>query len=272
MSEWYYQVLGEIYGPVDEGELREKIQAGQLPPDTMVGSSREGPWEAAHEKFGIPTGNGDPAEAPLPIDSGEPYPAAESAAGFPLAASVSPDSKPGDFGAKSPLALRPCSDCGWMVSREASICPRCGRIFHESSSVLTYHGEHPVSVMVFFAILAIVFLIGSPVVVYFVSSTLLNAIGLEGENIFLLSGGVMAAYTVSMIVCALLGGAVGKPRMAYVTGLLLGLFFGPLGVFVAYAIDKRPQCPHCSTRLNGLARQCPMCHARLLWRVVPSWV
>ena len=272
MSQWYYQVLGEVYGPIDEDELRQKIQAGQLPPDTLVASHREGPWEEAHQKFGIPRIETDAAEAPLPDEGTEPYGAGDLSSALSPASPAISDSRVSELGAKSPLALRPCSDCGWMVSREASVCPRCGRIFHESSSVVTYHGEHPVSVMVFFAILAILFLIGSPVVVYLLASTTLGAFGLEGDEIFRLAAGIMGAYIVSMIVCALLGGAVGKPRMAYITGLLLGLFFGPLGVFVAYAIDKRPQCPHCSTRLNGLARQCPMCHARLLWRVAPSWV
>jgi len=272
MSQWYYQVLGEVYGPIDEDELRQKIQAGQLPSDILVASNREGPWEEAHQKFGIPRIETGTPEAPLPDESTEPYTAGDLASAIPSTSPMTSDGRVSELGVKSPLALRPCSDCGWMVSREASVCPRCGRIFHESSSVVTYHGEHPVSVMVFFAILAILFLIGSPVAVYLLASTTLGAFGLQGDEIFPLAAGIMGAYIVSMIVCALLGGAVGKPRMAYITGLLLGLFFGPLGVFVAYAIDKRPQCPHCSTRLNGLARQCPMCQARLLWRVVPSWV
>jgi DNA-directed RNA polymerase subunit RPC12/RpoP len=59
--------------------------------------------------------------------------------------------------------------------------------------------------------------------------------------------------------------------MAYYTGLLLGLFFGPLGVFAAFAIDKRPQCPNCLSRLGGLARECPYCHARLIWAKEVRW-
>jgi len=83
--------------------------------------------------------------------------------------------------------------------------------------------------------------------------------------------GVVAFYVFSMLACTFLGGAVGRPRMAYVTGCFLGLFFGPLGVFAAFGIDKRPKCPQCSTRLNGLAKECPACHARLVWKTVPLW-
>jgi hypothetical protein len=78
-------------------------------------------------------------------------------------------------------------------------------------------------------------------------------------------------YVVSMLGCAGLGGAVGAPRMAYFTGLLLGLFFGPLGVFAAFAIDKRPHCPNCFARLNGIARECPACHFGLTWVLRRRW-
>lgn len=269
MKQWYYQVLGDVLGPVDEDDLRQKLTSGQLPPSTLISPGKDGPWEEAREFFrlAVPEAAGAEAEE-LPegegsADSSGVLPAKEIAAASPAGR---------ESAGRSPLALRPCSDCGWMVSREASSCPRCGRIFHETSSLLTYHGEHPVSVLIFFSLLAVLFLIGSPVLVYFFVANVVEAFQPEGNARLTIPALVTALYIISMVICALLGGAVGKPRMAYVTGLFLGLFFGPLGVFVAYAIDKRPQCPHCTTRLNGLARQCPMCHARLLWRVEPSWV
>ncbi|MCS7239434.1 MAG: DUF4339 domain-containing protein [Thermoguttaceae bacterium] len=264
MAQWYYQVLGDILGPVDEEELRQKLQSGQLPPGTLVAPAKNGPWEEAREVFHLSAGADPGEELSAAALGGQPEGATAT-----LPAIEAPQAAR-EVAGKSPLALRPCSDCGWMVSREASVCPRCGRIFHEASSLLTYHGEHPVSVMIFFTLLAVFFLIGSPILVYFCVAAVAEAFQPEGSVTVPLV--VTALYIISMVVCALLGGAVGKPRMAYITGLLLGLFFGPLGVFVAYAIDKRPECPHCSTRLNGLARQCPMCHARLLWRVVPTWV
>ncbi len=272
MRQWFYQVLGDILGPIDEDELRDKILSGQLPPNTLVASEKGGPWEEARLLFGLANADGAPSgEEALGetegVASDSISPEAIPTTGMGIA--VSPRR---ETAGRSPLALRPCSDCGWMVSREASSCPRCGRIFHETSSLLTYHGEHPLSVLIFFSLLALLFLVGSPVLVYLVAATVVEALQ-PGETLgFMIPRLVTASYIISMVICALLGGAVGKPRMAYLTGLFLGLFFGPLGVFVAYGIDKRPQCPHCTTRLNGLARQCPMCHARLLWRVAPTWV
>ena len=176
---------------------------------------------------------------------------------------------------RSPLALRPCSDCGKMVSKQASTCPSCGRAFHESSFTARYRGEQPVVIFALISILAIVYLFLSPLVVYQIAVILApNVIGAgEGQDVAFSTFGlvVVAFYVFSMLACTFLGGAVGRPRMAYVTGCFLGLFFGPLGVFVAFAIDKRPQCPQCSSRLNGLAKECPACHARLVWKTVPMW-
>lgn len=172
---------------------------------------------------------------------------------------------------RSPLALRPCSDCGTMVSRRASVCPHCGRSFHESSLTIPYRGEHPIPVLAVFTMLAIAFVLVTPVVAYGAANTLAYH-GTQDETAagriaFLAAVG----WVISMVACAVLGGAVGAPRMAYVTGIFLGLFFGPLGVFAAFAIDKRPQCLHCFTRLGGLAEECPSCHSRLTWEVQARW-
>ena len=176
---------------------------------------------------------------------------------------------------RSPLALRPCSDCGQMVSKQASTCPRCGRAFHESSYTARYQSEQPVVIFALISLLAMAFLFLSPLIVYRVAVTLApSVIGAgQGQDVAYSRFGlaVVGFYVFAMLACTFLGGAVGRPRMAYVTGCFLGLFFGPLGVFAAFAIDKRPQCPQCSSRLNGLAKECPSCHARLVWKTVPSW-
>jgi hypothetical protein len=162
-----------------------------------------------------------------------------------------------------------------MVSKQASTCPQCGRAFHESSFTARYGGEQPVLMFVFISLLAIAFLFLSPLVVYAIAVKLAPSVIQVGEAEEVASTGfglvVVGFYVFAMLACTFLGGAVGRPRMAYVTGCLLGLFFGPLGVFAAFAIDKRPQCPQCSSRLNGLAQECPFCHARLVWKVVPTW-
>jgi hypothetical protein len=134
-----------------------------------------------------------------------------------------------------------------------------------------YRGEHPIAVLVFFAVLAFVFVLATPVILYFAADSLAAGAGLseaaQGRIAFLTA----AAYTVSMVVCSVLGRAVGAARMAFYTGMLLGLFFGPLGVLVAFAVDKRTQCPNCYSRLGGLARQCPYCQANLRWERRRRW-
>lgn len=176
---------------------------------------------------------------------------------------------------RSPLALRPCSDCGMMVSKQASTCPKCGRAFHESSFTARQRGEQPVIILVLMSLLGVIFLFASPLVVYRIAVLLapnvIHPAESEGLAYTLFSLTVVAIYVFAMLACTFLGGAVGRPRMAYITGCFLGLFFGPLGVFAAFGIDKRPKCPQCSTRLNGLAKECPACHARLVWKTVPLW-
>jgi RNA polymerase subunit RPABC4/transcription elongation factor Spt4 len=172
---------------------------------------------------------------------------------------------------RSPLTLRPCADCGKMVSRHARACPECGRSFHGSTFEVPYAGEHPVPVWVFFVLLATAFVLASPVLVHRLVLSVASATPEAGDMASQLAIVVAGCYVVSMLVCGAVGGAVGAPRMAYFTGLLLGLFFGPLGVFAAFAIDKRPRCPNCFARLNGLARECPACHSGLTWVLTRRW-
>lgn len=264
MSEWFYQLLGETIGPISWEELCDKAQGGEIDSATPVRQGAQGEWKKAStvpELF--KPGGVEPAEMVATSDR-------STADGERVKVG---DELPSDSGPmrRSPLALRPCADCGYMVSRQANLCPNCGRLFHEASSVIRYRGEHPVPVLVFFSVLAVLFAVVTPIVVYVAASALLNRSLEDPEMAGGVALGVTVLYIVSMVVCALLGGAVGRPRMAYLTGLFLGLFFGPLGVFTAYAIDKRPQCYHCFSRLDGLARECPYCHARLLWRVETMW-
>ncbi len=251
MAEWYYQSMGETVGPVSWIELEQKAKDGEIGPESQVREGIDGPWTAA---------GGVPGLLDAPAESGD------EAAGVD-------DSGVGVQ--RSPLSLRPCSDCGRMVSKQASICPECGRAFRESSLTARYGGEQPVLMFVLILLLAAAFLFLSPVAVYFAALKLAPNFlpGAESPdlayNLFALSAVVL--YVFAMLACTFVGGAVGRPRMAYVTGCLLGLFFGPLGVFAAFAIDKRPLCPQCSSRLNGLAQECPYCRARLIWKVVPTW-
>jgi len=256
MAEWYYQAMGKTIGPVSWIELEQKATDEEIGHETEVREGADGPWTAASEVPGL---FGPPAELDATASNRDGAEEGDQEMGV----------------RRSPLNLRPCSDCGTMVSKQASTCPECGRAFHESSFTARYGGEQPVLTFVLISVLAIAFLFLSPLVVYAIAGKLAPSVIHAGESQELATTGfalvVVGLYVFAMLACTFVGGAVGRPRMAYVTGCFLGLFFGPLGVFAAFAIDKRPQCPQCSSRLNGMAQECPFCHARLIWKVAPTW-
>ena len=265
MAQWYYQVMDEILGPVSLDELKEKVEDGEIDDKSLVRQGAGGEWVVVSDV--------EELERPMvvPLDDLQPEGDEDSLADITADSEVAPAAEEGRDVKRSPLSLRPCSDCGTMVSKQASVCPNCGRSFHESSVDVRYKGEHPVPVLAFFTILAIAFVALSPLVIYFVAESIAGQFTDSGETRMKIGLALAGLQLVSMITCTLMGGAVGKPRMAYVTGLFLGLFFGPLGVFVASAVDKRPKCGQCFSRLNGLPRECPSCHARLIWKVETSW-
>jgi len=265
MTEWYYQAMGSVLGPIAWDELREKADRGEIGEGSLVRQGPDGSWRPASQVEGLieePVGHADLQALEA---SGEAAAGADSEAGLSEAGAEGPVVR------RSPLTLRPCADCGKMVSRHARTCPECGRSFRGYTFEVPYAGEHPVPVWVFFALLAAAFILASPVVAHQLVFTVASATPEAGDMADQLAIVVAGCYVVSMLVCAAVGGAVGAPRMAYFTGLLLGLFFGPLGVFAAFAIDKRPRCPNCLARLNGLARECPACHSSLTWVLIRRW-
>jgi uncharacterized protein DUF4339 len=267
MAQWYYQVIDEILGPLSLDELNEKIKAGEIDDKSLVRQGTGGEWVVASDVGELRQSMG---ERP---DDFQPEGNENSLVNITADSEVVPEpsADEGRVVKRSPLSLRPCSDCGTMVSKQASVCPKCGRAFHGSFVEVRYRGEQPVPVLAFFSILAIAFVALSPIVVYFVAEWIAGQFTDSGETCTKIGLSLAGLYLASMITCTLMGSAVGKPKMAYLTGLFLGLFFGPLGVFVASAIDKRPKCGQCFGRLSGLPRECPSCHSRLIWKVETSW-
>lgn len=70
--------------------------------------------------------------------------------------------------------------------------------------------------------------------------------------------------------CGVWGYQLGSAKNNGGGGALLGALFGPLGLFLAYAIDGRPGCPACGGRLNGTPATCQFCHRDLVWKADPS--
>ena len=267
MAQWYYQVMDEILGPVSLDELKEKFDAGEIEDKTLVRKGAGGEWVLASGTEELKESMVEPLDDLQPDgdDASPAKVATERKVAAKPAANMSSGVK------RSPLSLRPCSDCGTMVSKQASVCPNCGRSFHESTVEVRHKGEQPVPVLAFFTILAIAFVTISPILVFLVTASIVEKF-VDKDAMSMMIPLVLTGFHVFVVItCTLMGGAVGKPRMAYVTGLFLGLFFGPLGVYVASAIDKRPQCGQCFSRLSGLPRECPSCHSRLIWKVETSW-
>jgi hypothetical protein len=265
MTDWYYQAMGSVLGPVSFEVLRRMADRGEIKEHTLAREGSDGPWQAASEVNGLfvePSGG-----------SGLLSEGGDDEAGAVRSESERTDSvdEHEHHVRRSPLTLRPCSDCGKMVSRHARACPDCGRPFRENSFEIPYMGEQPIPVWVLFSVVAAAFILISPVVVHRLVQTVAARTPEADEMAGQLAVIVAAGYVLSMLVCAALGAAVGAPRMAYFTGLLLGLFFGPLGVFAAFAIDKRPLCPSCFERLNGIAKECPACHSGLTWVLARRW-
>ena len=70
---------------------------------------------------------------------------------------------------------------------------------------------------------------------------------------------------VSWILWAAAGYKAGDARNAPVSGFILGLLFGPVGVVVALLDDHRPRCAACRERIQRQASLCPHCGCRLSW-------
>ena len=72
---------------------------------------------------------------------------------------------------------------------------------------------------------------------------------------------------VAWLVCIGYAGDVGARKHCRLSGIFLGLFFGPLGIVAAAFLDARPQCPNCGGRLNGTRLApypvCPHCRFEL---------
>lgn len=66
------------------------------------------------------------------------------------------------------------------------------------------------------------------------------------------------------LTCAVIAGAIGHCKGMLVRGALLGLFLGPIGVAIAWALrGERQTCPACLALIPSAARICMHCRSPL---------
>lgn len=69
---WYYQMMGAEIGPLTSAELKEKVQIGQIQPDTLVRSGHDGKWIPADRWKGLlPSKEEKPEPTPAPVVESE---------------------------------------------------------------------------------------------------------------------------------------------------------------------------------------------------------
>lgn len=67
MREWYFQSMGQELGPLSVAELKAKVDAGMIQPDTMVRRGVDGKWTYAERVKGLLPLRPDPGPDPVPI-------------------------------------------------------------------------------------------------------------------------------------------------------------------------------------------------------------
>ncbi|MBL9125827.1 MAG: hypothetical protein JNG90_19455 [Planctomycetaceae bacterium] len=77
-------------------------------------------------------------------------------------------------------------------------------------------------------------------------------------------------YVLVSLTSAGLAATIGHGRESGYAGFLLGLFFGPLGLFAVCFIDGRPACPACREHVSSRAIKCPRCHTAIRQLTLPE--
>jgi hypothetical protein len=52
-ASWYYQVMGEVVGPLTAAEVRQHVDKGRIVADTFVRKGDEGRWVWAEQVNGL---------------------------------------------------------------------------------------------------------------------------------------------------------------------------------------------------------------------------
>jgi hypothetical protein len=59
-TEWYFQIMGSVEGPISEGQFHSKVQDGDITPETLVRNGADGEWVLADHVPNLFDANGVP--------------------------------------------------------------------------------------------------------------------------------------------------------------------------------------------------------------------
>jgi len=90
-----------------------------------------------------------------------------------------------------------------------------------------------------------------------------HVILLASDDSGLLVFGVIVGIA-AIALFAWIGSKIGESRGSKDSGALMGGLLGPIGLIAAAVNDKRPVCPHCSTRCQATANVCPACRHEIV--------
>lgn len=142
-GQWYYQVMGETFGPLTFDELWNAVERGEISEETLVMEEANGKWEPAWCIKGLfDDTQFDTEETSSPTNEVSPEEleriAAEALGGTddpPTASERTPSAKSNETANNSTgKNLRYCPDCKQLISKQANACIHCGRSFNSSKS------------------------------------------------------------------------------------------------------------------------------------------
>ncbi len=278
---WYYTLAGQTYGPLTEAELDALVQAGTLPPTTLVWQTGMAGWIPYSEARPAAPAPADLTPAPAPAPTPAPAPATSTGlrvAGSPLRVQSAAQTAP-QTNEPPMMDVAGCSQCGGVFPKDQvgefgglSVCARCRpalmqRVRSGAGAAAAHGSMQFAGFWIRFAAMLIDGVIYN-ILAYGLSYIMGLALGLKGQ--IAAACIAFALFMLYDVACTVqMGGTLGKRacRLRVVTAdglavsypLALGRFFSKiistiicLIGFIIAGFDKEKRALHdmiCSTRV-----------------------